>query len=145
MMKYVFILLLGILLMTNSNAQVASGCSIPQPLLTYYDEDVKHLALQRISFSGSPYTDSISIPYSLQDTIWKGLAAIYNCNRPERDSVFDIYCIHDETNLHEIYHYIYVAVDTTASWFPNWVNNNITTGIPAFDSLLATYGFSIFS
>ncbi|NOY49046.1 MAG: T9SS type A sorting domain-containing protein [Chlorobi bacterium] len=129
----------------NLNAQIPSSCIIPSELKSSYDKDVKHLALQRIISQDSPYMDSIDIPFSYQDTIWSGLAAIFNVSSiPERDSAFDIYCIHEESTNNTIYNYIEVGVDLSYDWTHNWQNYNIVTGIPSLDTLLLTYGFSVY-
>jgi hypothetical protein len=126
------------------NAQVPSNCIIPTELTSFYDKDVKNIALQRIINQNSSYIDSIDIPYSYQDTIWSGLAAIFNvASIPERDSAFDIYCIHDMSFNNSIYYSIDVGVDLSYGWTGNWQNYNIITGIPSLDTLLLTYGFTV--
>jgi hypothetical protein len=126
----------------QASAQMPSSCNVPATLQTNYDKDVKHLALLRITAQNSPYQDSIVIPASYQDTIMKGLAAIYNLTSFQpRDSVFDNYCIHQDIST--IYTDIYVGLDTSYAWTHNWQNLNTATGIPALDNLLSTYGFSV--
>lgn len=124
------------------NAQTPSNCSIQTVFKDYYDADIKHLALERIYDQYSNYTDSIEIPYIFQDTIWRGMAAIFNLTSlPERDSVFDNYCIHQFGGY--IYHGIYVNIDTSYDWTIQWQNQNTVTGIAELDTLLATYGFTV--
>jgi hypothetical protein len=126
-------------------AQIPSDCTAPPILNQYYDGDVKHLALKRIFDLQSPAMDSIDIPESCQDTIREAMAAVFNLpNCPPRDTVYDIYCIHQAISNY-IFHYIYVNIEPTCPWYQNWQNLVITTGIPALDNLLSTYGFSIVS
>ena len=132
-----------IIFITSSNAQIQSSCNVPPILQSRYDADVKHLALKRIYDQNSQYMDSIKIPDSYQDTIWQGLAAIYNLTSiVQRDSVFDNYCIHQDISNY-IYHNIYITVDTSYSWTHQWMNLNITTGITSLDNLLSKYGFTV--
>lgn len=122
--------------------QNPSSCCTPSVLRTNYDADVKHLAFNRIVDYNIPYKDSVEIPQIWQDTIWGGLSAIFNLiNVPERDTVFDLYCIHQYPS--SLNHQIYVSVDTSYGWTQNWQSLNTTTGISALDSLLAEYGFTI--
>ncbi|OFX59922.1 MAG: hypothetical protein A2046_03340 [Bacteroidetes bacterium GWA2_30_7] len=141
-MKKTLLYIIFIVCIQTINAQIQSSCEVPQVLQTFYEKDVKHLALKRITEQQSPFKDSIVIPQSYQDTIWEGLSAIFNLTTvPDRDLVFDNYCIHQYVS--KIYHTIYVKVDTSYSWTHQWKNLNITTGISALDSLLANYGFTI--
>lgn len=144
-MKKIFLSLILSICVYSANAQSSSNCIVPIILQTNYDADVKHLALQRIFNQNVPYKDSIKIPQNYQDTIWAGLAAIFNLSSNiERDSVFDNYCIHhDASNF--IYHNIYVKVDVSHSWTQQWQNLITNTGITALDNLLSVYGFSITS
>jgi hypothetical protein len=142
-MKKIVILSMMILFIHNVESQTASSCLPPALLQASYDRDVKHLALKRINELNSPYKDSIVIPLNSQDTIWQGLAAIYNLTTiPARDSVFDNYCIHQEISYFVV-NSIYVGVDPSFSWTTQWQSLNTITGITAMDNLLATYGFTV--
>ncbi|MBI5538978.1 MAG: T9SS type A sorting domain-containing protein [Bacteroidia bacterium] len=126
-------------------SQTPSNCNISASLQTNYDWDVKHLALKSIFTNiTSTYRDSIIVPQSVQQPIWEGLAAIYNLTTiPERDSVFNNYCIHQQPSEY-LFNSIYIGVDTSYSWTDNWQNMlTTTTGYTALDNLLSTYGFSI--
>lgn len=126
------------------HAQTPSDCTVPVELRNHYERDVKHLALQRILDQQSPYADSIDIPAIYQDSIWSGMAAIFNAtSMPQRDTVFDIRCIHETSNYTPLYDYLQVAVDLSYSWTHNWQNLNIVTGMPDLDTLLLTYGFRV--
>lgn len=142
-MKKIFLSVFIVICFHTTNAQSSFNCIVSNILQTNYDADVKHLALQRIFNQNVTYKDSIKIPQNYQDTIWAGLAAIFNLSSNiERDSVFDNYCIHhDASNF--INHNIYVKVDVSYNWTQQWQNLITNTGISALDNLLSTYGFSI--
>ena len=124
-----------------AGAQMASNCNIPAALKNAYESDVKYLALQRIDSQHVAYLDSIDIPYSYQDTIWQGLAAIYNLDSfAPRDSVFDIFCIHQDDGLN---HSIDIGVNMTDALNQNWGAGQIATGNAALDSMLINYGFTV--
>jgi len=124
-------------------AQMPSNCTVSNNLQYYYDRDVKHLALKRIYEQHLPAMDSIIIPQSYQDTIWEAVAAVYNLvDFPARDTVFDIYCIHQYASYY-IFYSIHVELEPSCSWFQQWQNLNTTTGVPALDTLLSTYGFTV--
>ena len=124
-------------------SQVQSSCDIPPELELNYSEDVKEMVLQRIQSQNSIYKDSIEIPQAFQDSIWQGLASIYNAfSIPERDTVYDIFCVHWD-QPYELSYVITIGITEDCSWYENWENLNITTGIQELDDLLAYYGFSI--
>ncbi len=149
-MKRVFGQMVIILCFQTAFAQIPSSCVVPSTLQTYYDADVKHLALKKIFANILPPDsiliqdrDSIIVPQDVPEPIWEGLAAIFNVTTiPERDSAFDIYCIHQVVS-DNLFHSIYVAVDTSYAWTQQWQNLITTTGNVPLDNLLSTYGFSI--
>ena len=124
-------------------AQVPSSCSPDPVLLEHYTKDVKHLTLTRIFEVQSPYMDSIEIPVIFEDTIWQPLAAIFNASEiPERDSVFDIYCIHQiVSNVY--FETMAVLIDTACPWYDNWANYVITTGVPEIDRVFDKYMYEV--
>ena len=146
MMKKLFFLLTLIISMTSAFAQ---NCELPQNLQDSYDRDVNHLTLVRMEALNSPALSFIQIPQLWQDTIWEGLAAIYNSETPYRDIVFDEYCIHHNLgsgpqpsdNLRVVYG-LWVKPDPTAPWAQNWLDGNILTGDNYIDSLFQMYGFN---
>lgn len=124
------------------NAQNYSGCEISPVLESNYGKDVKHLALKRIQETGSTYKDSIVIPQSFQDTIFGGLAAIYNLeNSTARDTVFNTYKIHQYLTLIDTA--IYIGIYESTSWYSAWENLDIETENYLLDSLLNHYGFKL--
>jgi hypothetical protein len=73
------------------------------------------------------------------------LLAIYNfVESPYRDSVFDIYCIHNSYSEYR-QKKAYVKIDPSYPWTQYWMNYNIQTGIPELDSLTIPYSFTIHS
>lgn len=139
------LILTGIALILFFNFLSAQFCCIPEILLQEYERDVKHLALFRMESLNVPEANLIDIDESYQDTIWEQLAAIYHSPFNERDAVFDLYCIHH--NIWTSFDYlriateIYVKIDSTASWYQNWMDESIITNDPFVDTLLIKYGF----
>jgi len=124
-------------------AQIQSNCNATQVLQAYYDHDIKHLAVKRMFDLKSTNMDSITISERYQDTIRKGMAAIFNLTTlPERDSIFDKYCIHQAISNY-LYTEIVVAVDKDYTWTQEWKNLKTITGISALDKLISRYGFAV--
>lgn len=146
-MKKSLLSLLLILGLYPVNAQLPSNCNVPLVLRKYYEGDVKDMALKRLYSIKSPDTGLIDIPQWCQDTVWHGLAAIFNRHdQPQVDSVFNKYCVHtdiDIAGVSVIFREICVDVDTNYSWTSNWLDLNTKTGIPSLDTLLAKYGFAV--
>jgi hypothetical protein len=137
---FLFLLLAGCRL---ASAQLPSSCTVPPVLNTIYNHDVRHLALKRIYDLQSPARNSIVIPQSYQDTIQEAMAAIFNLSGlPARDTVFDIYCIHHMYSEYLVYT-ISVELSPSCPWAQQWHNLITPTGVPALDSLLAKYGFTV--
>ena len=129
----------------NGFCQICQHQEIPIQLLEAYEYDVSQLAIKRIHEINSPYQDSISIPSVIKDTIWEGLNAIYNSfSIPERDSIFDIYCIHDYNCYAEPVQQVLVSVDTQYSWTNSWQNGETQTGYKELDEFLSKYYFRLF-
>ncbi len=125
------------------HSQVNSSCNITEDLREAYEDDIYWLAYNRIIETNSPFMDSLKIPIEVEDTIWTGLAAIFNANFiPERDSVFDIYCIHHEMCTGQL-NTLYVFVDTSYSWTVQWKNNETITGYDELDKFLSDYNYKL--
>jgi len=124
--------------------QVSSHCSVNPMLYQYYDKDVKNATLQWAAKCDSSYlTDSIAIPKMIEDSVWGALAAVFNVqNMPERDSVIDMYCIHQSFKNHYIQE-LFIGVDPEYTWTDNWFNGELISGIPIVDSILVNYEYEI--
>jgi hypothetical protein len=132
-----------ILSIKSANAQLPSNCNVPDELRKYYEFDVANMAIKWLYAIKSPDTAFIEIPSWCEDTVWSGLAAIYNRHdQVQVDSIFNKYCIHIGLDF-AIWKNIFVYVDTTYSWTNNWITLQTVTGIPALDALLAKYGFTV--
>ena len=143
-MKKILFFIAMIFMVNHLFSQVPSDCTIPSILMSEYEIDVIDLAYRRMYEINSPDTIHIDIPSIYQDTIWHGLSAIFNAfSINERDSIFDIYCVHRHPSYFMISYFITVKIDTTYSWTNAWLNLNTTTGYTELDNLLANYGFSI--
>lgn len=103
------------------------------------------LALARMLEISSTDTNEIIVPWYHQDSIWRGLSAIFNTNSfSARDSIFDMFCIHDRINYASpSYPAIYIRYDTTISWTHNWQINQLVTGYSELDEFIAEYEYYI--
>lgn len=145
-MKKTYLIFLFAVLLCTVNAQLPSSCTVPDVLRIYYEPDVKSMALKWLFATKSPDTALIDIPQWSQDTVWSGLAAIFNrCDLPSADSVFNKYCVHAWLDIWEslIFRGIVVDIDTQYEWTHNWLNYQITTGITALDTMMTKYGFQV--
>jgi len=145
MLGKIKVVLIPILLLFVVVPIFSQTCDINQVLLDNYEKDVKHLTILRMEAVDAIELNDPEISQIWQDTIWEGLAAIFNASSIERDQVFDEYCIHHDSwstgEILRITQKIVVLIDSTASWQQNWINGIITTNNPTIDSLLAKYGF----
>lgn len=137
-----FITLLLVTVYSFAGAQVQSDCTIPELLRSTYDRDVKGLAMKRMQAQNSPDNLLIEIPTSVQDSIYEGMAAILNTMSeiPEADSVFNLYCVHDNAISPAVFGMI-IGVDTDSPIATAWDNGNTFTGNAILDTLLADHGF----
>ena len=129
---------------TIAQTQVQSSPIAPPELMAHYNRDIYSLALNRIFEVNAPATSNIEIPAVYCDTIKEALACVYNAFPfPERDSVFDIHCIHNhQSYYYDVTHFIYL----TSTYFPHyfaWSNYSIFSGDIAIDTLLNNYGFEV--
>ncbi|NOR87579.1 MAG: T9SS type A sorting domain-containing protein [Bacteroidales bacterium] len=144
-MKKIAIILVLLSNIVMSYSQTSSYCTVNPILRDYYTEDVKDITLKWIYESESPYMDSIQIPASIENDIWHAMAAIFNLNYyPERDSVFDKYCIHQWPRNYFIQE-VLIVYDPSYSWTNNWQNHILETGIASLDSLISLYEFDFSS
>jgi len=144
-MKNIFIFGLLVFLIANVPVAQIPSCSIPSILTEEYGADINNLTLRRMYDVGTADVSSIEIPQIWQDTIAEGLAAIFNStSMPARDTVFNMYCIHDNTGGPErVYQQYLIRVDTTYAWTNAWQNLISLTGDVYIDNLVNTYGLSV--
>jgi hypothetical protein len=145
-MKKSILFLSLILTLNNSFGQIIpSNCNPSDELLDQYALDIKNLALRRMWEVKSPDTAMVAIPQQWIDTVAGGLAAICNAvSFPERDSVFNMYCVHDRA-LSSLFitHEIMVFVDTSYAWTDAWQNLEPLTGNPQIDELVTNYNLEV--
>lgn len=145
MKKTLLILVLASLFYTT-HAQVPSNCTIPPLLASEYHRDIIQLAVQRLYELQSPDTVLVKVPQAYVDTISNGLAAIFNATSIlERDSVFNLYCVHNLNPFEGFgaYEGFLVKVDTNYSWTNAWQNLITITGNPQMDSIVTRYNLTI--
>src|SRR5678816_3439404 len=101
----------------SMKAQVVSSCIVPPLLASEYERDIRQLATNHLFQVQSPDTALVNIPQEYIDTISQGLAAIFNATSlPERDTVFNLYCVHNHNGWPYDYAGFLVRVDTSYSW-----------------------------
>lgn len=143
-MKKLILLFVLVSIVNSIQAQVSSNCTVPQLLAIEYKRDIRQLATNRLFQLQSPDTALVRIPQEYIDTISEGLAAILNATSiPERDSVFNLYCVHNMNGWPYAYAGFLVQVDTSYSWTQAWQNLNTITGNPFMDTVLTRYNLTI--
>ena len=145
-MKRILIIIMFIAICNGSQAQIPSSCVVPPLLAIEYKRDINQLAVQRLFQLQHPDTILVKIPQAHTDSISEGLAAIFNATSlPERDSVFNLYCVHNLNPFDGFgaYDGFLVKVDTNFSWTNAWQNLITITGDPQMDTLLTKYNLTI--
>jgi len=142
-MKKITLTLSLVFISIISFSQIQSNCNVPSILYTEYDEVVTDLAIRRIYQVNSPDTVYITVPQVQKDTIWEGLAAIFNAPIITGwDSVFNKYCI-KQTILNNMYfsRKLSVTLDTNYSWTQHWINEELITGYTELDNFISENEF----
>jgi hypothetical protein len=147
-MKTMVFILIAFLEVNLLFSQVPSNCIVTPVLASEYEMDIKYLALKRIFQVQSPDTALVRIPQEYIDTVAGGMAAIVNAvNIPQRDSIFNIYCVHNRTdNLPGLTGWPYtftVKVDISYPWTEAWQNLETITGDTLMDTILVRYSLYI--
>ena len=143
MKKIIVIISLWMAAMGGS-AQIQSDCTIPAGLDSVYARDIANMAVRRMMDLNHPDMAYVNIPQAWKDTIGGGLAAILNCfGLPERDTVFNLYCVHDNTSYPETNNELLVKVDTTYAWTQAWQNLQTLTGDPFIDNMMTAYSLEV--
>jgi hypothetical protein len=123
---------------------VPSSCTVPAVLEVAYERDIANLSLQAIHEAHSPDSLLTHIPAVWTNMVKEELAAIFNVSGiPERDSVFDILCIHDNTGPYQSYKGYKLQVDTSRAWTNAWQNHITMTGNLSMDRLLTRHHLQI--
>ncbi|MEL7220466.1 MAG: T9SS type A sorting domain-containing protein [Bacteroidota bacterium] len=139
-------ILLSVLLLSGVTlwSQIPSDCTINSALKEAYDRDIKGLAIKRMQATNSPELSSIEISEMIQDSILEGMAAIFNLSGTlaEADSVFNLYCVHDNAFTPAVYGFI-LGVDTESPIAQAWEAGNTLTGNTILDNLLTIYNFEL--
>jgi hypothetical protein len=123
---------------------VPSSCTVPPILWQEYERDFVNLSMTAMYTLSSPDTQYVRVPATWMNEVSSGIAAIFNATSiPERDSVFDLYCVHDNTSAIQTYSGYLINVDTNYAWTSAWRNMQTLTGNPAVDSLLTKYDLTL--
>lgn len=125
------------------NSQIVnSSCSAPGNIMALYIDDADRLALKRIYQQNLTYTNSITIPQTIADTVLKALIAVYNATAlPARNAVVSNYSIH--TFPYPIMKALNVVADSTLPWMNQLKLGNIPIGNSQIDNLLSNYNLTI--
>jgi hypothetical protein len=147
-MKTMIFILIFFIIANLIFSQVPSNCAVTPVLASEYEMDIKYLALKRIFQIQSPDTALVRIPKDYTDTVAGGMAAIVNAvNNPQRDSIFNLYCVHNRTdNLYGLPGWPYgftVKVDIAYPWTEAWQNLETITGDTLMDTILVRYSLYI--
>lgn len=131
-------------LVATSPAQVVSDCNVPPLLQQHYSRDFANLAMRAMWMANSPDTALVHIPPYWLDQAGGGMAAIFNATSiPQRDSIFDRYCVHDWTSSVQTYEGYLMEVDTYYAWTQAWRNLVTLTGNAPLDSMLVRYDLQV--
>lgn len=146
-MKKILPVIILLIMSINLMSQVQSSCERTWYFDALYKRDVAYLTLLRLREINSPDTNQIYMPYQYQDSIWKGISAIFNAESiPERDSVFKIYCVHNNPVYGTpLAPRVTVILDTSYNWTNNWLNSNMITDYTELNNFINEYEYRIFS
>lgn len=143
-MKRTVLLLTLLAVLIKGYNQVPSNCVVAPQLASEYEQDIKNMVLRRMYQVHSPDTMNVTFSQAWQDTVVEGLAAIFNATSiPERDTVFNIYCVHDNTSLPEICNDLLIRVDTSYAWTDAWQSMTTLTGNAYIDAIVTQYDLEI--
>lgn len=126
-----------------SCSKASSQCFPDSVLFANYKNDVNKIALNYINDILPPEFAPIKITTDFTTPIWESLASVYySTSIPERDTIFNVFCIHTFTpyivNGKMI---LWVKPEDGVVWESNWANSIIFTGSSQVDSFLSEYGF----
>lgn len=107
----------------------------------FYKQDVRSLVVKDIWNTWTD-TDKIELPVARVSYVQEGMSAIFNSSSPERDTVFDIMCLHDSTYIQHESHLL-VFFDPAYSWTQNWKQAKTFTGNPDIDKMMANYNLVV--
>lgn len=143
-MKRHLLLVIVFVIAKSVFAQVPANYEVSTMLNYEFEDEVSNLAIQRMFEIGSPDTNLIVVPQHQLDTIWKGLAAIYNAESfPPHDTIFNFCCFGNSTFNTNISYRIIFEIDVNSMLNEIWQNGNTITGLyPELDYLLNAYGFT---
>ena len=116
---------------------INSSCSASDSVNSLYETDVMVNVLDHVISSNSSYQDSIKLPIDSSDRILNAFVAIHNLNTPERDSVVDLYHLH---NSYSTLHSVTLYADTNQAWLQSLKSEVVgLTGDQFLDSVLSIY------
>lgn len=145
MYKYFILIFVLLTIALSSLAQIPSSCNSSTFFATTFDEDIQELAILDMLASNTPDSNVISPIFSYRQDILKALAAVANTANvlSEADSIFNIYCIHNEHQINRFVNSeILVELDPNIPWTANWINQSAPSGNAIIDSFLASHTYN---
>jgi len=118
----------------------AQNCNAPA-IRHFYKEDIGTAAVKYMWDAGID-TDKVFVPQALYKRIEEGMSAIFNSTSPQRDSVFDLNCIHDSIYI-VMMRSAMLFFDDTYAWTAAWKNGQTYTGNAQVDSLFSRYHITV--
>ena len=141
-MSRLLFVILALFIANALPAQTPSDCTISEGLADAYEKDVVGLVVKRMQALNSPDLSLIDIPQSWKDTLLEGMSGIYHApGMAEADSVFNLYCVHDNSFSPAVLGFI-IGVESGSAMDEAWSAGEMLTGEPLLDSLLTTYNFT---
>jgi len=139
-MKPTLLLLAFILCFGSAYSNGSGSCSISSNLVTYYEDDINALAVNYMLNTAD--SDQISVPSNYFNEIAEGMSAIFNSSFPERDSIFDQYCVHWPWGISLGKSWM-ISFDTSYAWTHAWQNVQTVTGNATVDNLFAAHQLTV--
>ena len=141
MKKHLLIFALLFSAFSTTAQTVPSDCTTLDSINVNYLEDAQRLAVQKIHRQSLTYKDSVTIPQSHIDTVFRALIAVYNATAlPARDTVVSMLQVH--TFPDPIMNRFTVAADSTLPWMQELQVGNIPTGNTTVDDLILSYNLT---
>lgn len=138
MKKYLLFLLPLQFVVLFSYAQ--GDCTVPAELTSFYSDDFNALAAQYMIAHAD--SDDITISSADYSEIAEGVAAIFNSSLPERDSVFDMYCVHWPFGISLCKEFL-IFIDTSYAWTIPWQHTQTVTGNMAIDNIFSNHNLYV--
>ena len=120
-------------------------CSIDSTIFNFYHNDALAMTILSMKLdTTNPYYDSIHVPAVQVNRILRTLGMVYYNTSLERDSVINIFNIHNHCGI-PLSKSLLLMLDTSLAWVKQFLTDSILSGNPSFDSLIAGNQFKLFT